>query len=44
MLALLHGVVAHIGIAGLAGLWLVKIGAVAIGYRWYRGKGGGTGS
>ena len=41
MLELLHSVVAHIGIAGLAGVWIVKMGVTALGYRWYRGRGRG---
>ncbi|MFD2856427.1 hypothetical protein [Seohaeicola zhoushanensis] len=41
MLDLVHAAVTHIGIAGLAGLWLLKTGVVALGYRWYRGRGRG---
>ena len=36
MAELAHAVVSHIGIAGLAGLWIVKAGLGAYGLRWLR--------
>lgn len=41
MLELVHAAVAHVGIAGLTALWLLKTGAIAVGYRLYRRRIGG---
>ncbi|WP_263829901.1 hypothetical protein [Ruegeria aquimaris] len=42
MLELAHSTFAHIGLAGLAGLWVVKAAAGYVGLRWLRERRLGT--
>lgn len=43
MIELVHAVIAHVGIAGLVGIWIVKAGVGALGVRWFKTRKGTRG-